>query len=217
MIVKERERGVAMIESAIFLPVLLLLMFGIIWAVQSSVQSERVQIAVRYSGLVSNQAAPYVGYSLYDLYNAAASPSVSTNCSAPTIDALNNTGSFPGPAAQPFWQPIGGTTNGNCTKGTALLQGGSLSTPMLLMQTTSSVSTQVQIPSYLQATLGNSQNLSAAQNFFDTPDLGTIMQCYGELRTAVAQSLADTSVGAVSAAAPLPDSNSTAPLAIGSC
>ena len=68
------QRGTAMIESAIFLPLFLLVLFGIIWAVQSSVQSERVQIAVRYDGFVSNEAAPYVGYSLYGLYLAAAAP-----------------------------------------------------------------------------------------------------------------------------------------------
>src|SRR5579872_2831353 len=53
------QRGTAMVESAIFMPLFLLILFGIIWAVQSSVQSERVQIAVRYGGFVSNEAAPY--------------------------------------------------------------------------------------------------------------------------------------------------------------
>ena len=209
------QRGTAMIESAIFLPLFLLVLFGIIWAVQSSVQSERVQIAVRYGGLVSNEAAPYVGYSLYGLYLAAASPSVNTACSAPVTDALTNSGAFPGPTAAPFWSPESNQTQGACTKGTAVLTGGALSSSLVFLSTQSSISTQVQVPTLLQPALNTAnQNLSANENFFDTPDLGTIMKCYSDLDTAVAQTLNDTALNVASAPAALPDNNPVNPLAV---
>jgi hypothetical protein len=209
------QRGTAMVESAIFLPLFLLILFGIIWAVQSSVQSERVQIAVRYGGLVSNEAAPYVGYSLYGLYLAAASPSVNTSCSYPTTDALTNSGAFPGPTSAPFWSPESGTTSGTCTKGTAVLTGGTLSSSIVFLSTTSNITTQVQVPTLLQPALNNAnQSLSASENFFDTPDLGTLMKCYTDLNTAVSQTLNNTSLGVTAAPPPLPDSNPINPLAV---
>lgn len=210
------QRGTAMVESAIFLPLFLLILFGIIWAVQSSVQSERVQIAVRYGGLVSNEAAPYVGYSLYGLYTQVAAPTIANSCSAPTTDALTNTGTFPGPASNPFWSPESGQTNGTCSKGQAVLTGGELSNSIVFLQTTSSITTQVSVPTPLQSTLGTAnQNLSATENFFDTPDLGTLLSCYTELDSAVKQSLADTPQGVTTPPTPLPDNNAVNPLIVG--
>ncbi len=199
-----RMRGVAMIESAIFLPLFLLLLYGVIWSVQSSVQNERVQIAVRYSGLVSNESAPYVGYSTYALYNAVRTPAVTTACTAPSGDALTNTNSFPGPTSPPFWSPAG-TTSGTCTKSTAVLSGGQLTSNVLFLQTTSNISTQITVPGPLQGSLGsNTQTLTASQNFFDTPDLSTLMACYSELDAAVAASLENQPQGAITAATPVP-------------
>lgn len=218
MQVRAGQRGVALVETAVCLPLFLIVMFGIIWAVQSSVQSERVQMAVRFSGLVSNQASPYVDYSLYALYNAATAPGVSTGCIAPTSDALTNTGTFPGPAAPSFFSPINGSTSGTCQKGTAQLSGGALTTPVLFLQTTSNISTQVTVPTFLAPVLAGNTALSASENFFDTPDLGTIMQCYTSLRSAVTASLEDQAQGAIMASAPLPDVNPTSALTInGGC
>jgi hypothetical protein len=204
-----------MIESAIFLPLFLLVLYGLIWAVQSSVQSERVQIAVRYAGLVSNEAAPYVGYSLYGLYLAANSASIDTSCSPPVTDALTNSGSFPGPASPPFWTPEIDNTTGTCSKGTAILSGGDLSSSLVFLQTNSGITTQVQVPTPLAPALStNNTTLSATENFFDTPDLGTLMACYADLDSAVSASIENAPQGASVAATPIPDSNPITPLAV---
>jgi hypothetical protein len=62
------QRGQAVVETVIFLPMFMFVLYGMIWAIQTAVQYERVESAVRYSGLVSQYTNPYSNYSLYALY-----------------------------------------------------------------------------------------------------------------------------------------------------
>src|SRR5581483_1638829 len=149
-----RQRGQTFVETAIVLPVFLLVLWGIIWAVQASVTNERVQMAVRYSGLVSNEGSPFVNYSLYALYNnlvGIASPP-SFTCVAPNTDALTNSNTYPGPTTLPMWNP--GTTNGTCSQAETSLQGGGLIQPQIFTHTLSSITTQTTIGGVLVAPLG---------------------------------------------------------------
>ncbi len=212
------QRGQATVETAVFLPAFLLILFGVIWTVQSSVMSERAQIAVRFSGLVSNEANPYTKYSLGALYDGLPDVAGAETyaCVAPTPDALENNpsnGYFPGPQSPPFFQPSG-TTTGTCTPGTAHLSGGTMSSPLLFVHTQSNITTGVAVPSYLQSVLGATQNITAAQNFFDGPDVQTILNCYADIGTAAEQSLEHEAINATSAATPLPDSPNTATLTL---
>jgi hypothetical protein len=216
------ERGQATIETAIFLPAFLLVLFGVIWTVQSSVISERAQIAVRFSGLVSDEANPYQQYSLGALYDGlpGIAPTEVYACVTPGPDALTNdptNGTFPGPRSPSFFQPTG-AVSGTCTPGPTHLSGGTMASPMLFVHTQSTVTTAVSVPSYLQSALGANQHLSATQNFFDGPNVQTILTCYAELGTAVEQSLQHTALNVSSPATPLPDSPNTAALTLsGSC
>jgi hypothetical protein len=212
------QRGQATVETAVFLPAFLLVLFGVIWTVQSSVLSERAQIAVRFSGLVSDEANPYKQYSLGALYDGL--PDVAGaetyTCVAPTPDALQNdpsNGYFPGPKSPPFFQPSG-TTSGTCTPGATHLSGGTMSSPMLFVHTQSNITTGVTVPGYLQSLLGTTQHLTASQNFFDGPDVRTILNCYSDLGSAVERSLEREAINASSAPTPLPDSPNTATLSL---
>ncbi len=219
---RHAERGQATLETAIFLPAFLLVLFGVIWTVQSSVINERAQVAVRFSGLVSDEANPYHQYSLGALYDGlpGIAPAEVYTCITPGPDALTNNptnGTFPGPQSPSFFQPTG-TVNGTCTPGPTHLSGGTMASPMLFVHTQSTVTTSVSVPSYLQSALGANQNLSATQNFFDGPDVQTILACYAELGTAVEQSLQHTRLNVSSPPTPLPESPNTAPLTLsGSC
>ena len=66
---RHKERGAALIESAIALPVALLTMYGVLYGTQLGTINERVQSAVRYTGVLATQSQPYHDYSLYMLYN----------------------------------------------------------------------------------------------------------------------------------------------------
>lgn len=189
------QRGQALVETAIFLPVFLLVLFGMMWVVQFSVLNERAQIGVRYSGLISNESSPYDGFSLYSIYNnvGGRTQSATTTCATPPPDAYSNdpsNGAFPGPTSQPFWQPTGPTT-GSCTEGRVPITDSSLTVPMLLVNTFSQTSTLKQTTTNLPTAISGlrTTTLSAQQNFVNTPDIASIMQCYPEIETAVNNSI----------------------------
>ncbi len=203
-----------------FLPLFLLVLFGIIWIVQISVLNERAQIAVRYSGLISNESSPYTAYSIYAVYNnvgALAQPSPSA-CATPGTDALmndNSNNAFPGPKSQPFWWPDGPNSTGACTAGAAALRGGSLTTPLLLTHTAATIATTKAIPLYIQGATGPFSNLGASQNFINTPDIATVFRCYPELKAATSASLVGEPASTGSGMTlPLPNTNPTTPLAL---
>lgn len=205
------QRGQALTETAAFLPLFLLLLFGMMWVIQFSVVNERAQISVRYSGLISNEASPYDGYSLYAIYNniGGLSQSATTTCATPPPDAFTNdpsNGAFPGPTSQPFWQPDQAST-GTCSTGRIELTGNSLLVPALLVNTYSTVTASKRVTDSLPAAIQGLQNntLNATQNFFNTPDIASLIQCYPQLQSALSASLvAETSASqATAATAPL--------------
>lgn len=215
------QRGQATLETALFVPLFLFVLFGVIWAVQSSVINERAQIAVRFSGLVSNEASPYSRYSLGALYDGV--PGIggteTYTCVAPTPDALQNdpaNGTFPGPKSPPFFQPLTSLTSGTCSQGETHLSGGTMTAPILFIHTSSSITSAIGVPSYLQSILTANQYLSASQNFFDTPDVRALLDCYSDLGSAVAASLEKTVQNTSVAPTPLPDMPNTTPLSLSS-
>lgn len=223
------QRGQAMIETAVFLPLFLLVLFGVIWAVQSSVQYERSEISVRFSGIISDEASPYQQYSLGALYDGLpgiAGAEVYT-CASPGPDALQNDPTnliFPGPKSPSFFRPLNGnSTVGTCTQGPAHLSGGALTQAQLFIHTQSSITPQISVPGFLQNFMGATQNLSATQNFFDGPDVQTLLACYNDNSTddlgmVVEDSLAHTTMNAIAAPTPLPDSPVTTALSLsGTC
>jgi hypothetical protein len=209
---KEGERGQAMIETAIFLPLFLLVMYGVWWVIQTTVLSERAQVAVRYSALVSNQADPYEQFSLYELYkNAGALQPVSATCIAPDNSAFTNSGAFPGPVTPSFWQPT--STTGLCTPATSSISGAGAN--VLFRSTQATVSATQAVPPLVSAAIGgNTDTVQAQETFVNTPDITTVMNCFPTFTSAITDSLDDNAPkGAAGIPAPLPLVNPPAALA----
>ncbi len=203
-------RGQAFVETMIFLPVFLLVLFGIIWIVQSSVVNERLQFAVRYSGLVSSQVSPYSAWSLYSLYENTEYPGSATNathaCSPPAINILSNAAPFPGPTSPPFWEPVS-TGVPNCTNNKVTMSGPSFVQPAIFYESISSLSAGTAVPAYLtyqNPPLTSPQFLSATQKFFTAPDMQLMLNCYSDLDQAVQQSLSGSGGSKVSPPTALP-------------
>jgi len=201
------RRGQALIETAIFLPVFLLILFGVIWVVQTSVINERLQLAVRYSGLISNAASPYSAWSLYSLYENSeyGSTTVATRtCYDPTSGILTDSSPLPGPSSAPFWQPAT-TSNASCTPKVVTQAGGTI--PSVFNNMVSTLSATTTVPSYLQTLAA--PNLTAEQKFFGAPDMKTMLSCYVDLQNAVEASFLGTG-GSSTVAPPLLSSTPTA-------
>src|ERR1700735_4951394 len=115
-----RQRGQALIETAIMLPIFLFTMYGIMYASNTGALWERAQLGVRYAGVLSAESNPYLDYSLYTLYNNLNGNSFvpTQSCFTPppqsvqggalttippsegTATSNSNTHAYPG-----FWQP----------------------------------------------------------------------------------------------------------------
>jgi hypothetical protein len=184
-----RARGQALIETAIALPVFLLAMFGVIWALQTGVLGERVELVARYGGMVSAEQNPYQQYSLYAAYSAASGFPLGTVCATPPPDLVQNSGPLAAPATatQPFWQPSStATAQAVCGK---TLAGTGLSAPMMLGRNAVTVSASSDVPTTLQPFAGTQTQRTATMNAFHSPDMATLVGCYSELQLAFEHSV----------------------------
>jgi Flp pilus assembly protein TadG len=213
---RQAQRGQALTETALVLPMFLLVLFGIEWSIQTSVIAERAQLAVRFSGLVSDQASQYTNYSLFSYYNASAAPGLS--CTDPTDNVLYQAGTLAtgpqytsGTVTPPFFYPAQPSVT-NCTPGVAVLSGGSLVTPLVFIHTLSQITSYTQAESVLQSTLPGFTSVLAQQNYLETPDVPHLLTCYPELQAALPESLDHTYLGVTAAATPIPQSAFTTPL-----
>jgi hypothetical protein len=185
-----RARGQALIETAIALPVFLLAMFGVIWALQTGVLGERVEMVARYGGMVSAEISPYQQYSLYAAYAAAAGSPLTNTCPTPPPALLEDGAPLASPATAtlPFWQPSAnsGTATASCGK---TLASGGLSAPMLLGRAQIQVNAATDVPAMLQPLSGAQSSRGAVLNAFQSPDMATLVGCYGELQSAFERSV----------------------------
>jgi hypothetical protein len=190
-VVTFRSRGQALLETAIALPVFLLVMFGVVWALQTGVLGERVEMAARYGGMVSAEINPYESYSLYAAYSAAAGTPLSAACTAPPPDLLKNGGPLAAPATQtlPFWQPAQDSATANAVCGHAIANGAGMSAPMLLSRSAITVNGASDAPAALQPLTGAQTTRGAVLNAFRSPDMATLVACYSELQTAFEHSI----------------------------
>jgi hypothetical protein len=189
------NRGQAYIETAIFLPLFLLILFGVIWIVQASVVEERLQFAVRYSGLISNTSSPYSAWSLYSLYENTLYPGTTQatrTCYAPQSGVLTNSSPFPGPTSAPFWRPAA-VPLATCSP--AHFADDSLTDePGLYNEMAPSMSASAAIPSFLR--LGaSSTTMTAQETFLGAPDFTTMTTCYATWAQNITNSLGNEALG----------------------
>jgi hypothetical protein len=195
---RHAQRGQAIFETVIFLPMFLLALFGMIWAVQAAVQYERSESAVRYAGLVSQVANPYADYSFYSLYTQIGSSAIPTiTCVQPLTDPLSDaapTYTSPQTTTQspPFWTPasaIPGCAGPNSAGIVGIQAGTGLDQDVLFSQQYPSIISQVSVPSALQSTLGTLSSANSSERFFRPVGIDVILACYSTLNTQIDKSL----------------------------
>ncbi len=169
------SRGQALFETAAMMPLFLLGLFGIFFAVRASALSERTQIGVRYGGLVHALDNPYLSYSIYSVYSTIdGTPPVDPNadCAAAQISELTA-------SRARFWQPVGAPLT-FCSGAVTGVPVPSSNGSVLLENDFIGLEASAQIQgSFLQAAFRGqtSATTSASQNFFRSPDVGRLMSC----------------------------------------
>jgi hypothetical protein len=172
-----RSRGQALFETAIAMPLFLIGLFGVMWAMKDASLSARAQLAVRYGGMVNSLQQPYTAYSLYAMYA--------------TIDNVvppANTTCYAGNGAQltagyaPFWLPNSSAALITpCVSAITIVSSPETYTqPVILRDNYSSITATTPVNGYISAAaLHNATTTSvrAAENFFRSPDVGTMLTC----------------------------------------
>jgi hypothetical protein len=123
---RHAQRGQTLVETALFLPLLLLALFGIIYFSQYGVLQERSLTGARFASLISNGGTT-TGFTLESLYHElhregtdqtdpgfpAASKSCAANAATDGQNALTQSETMPGggvgPTAPPYFQPDAGS------------------------------------------------------------------------------------------------------------
>ena len=180
-----RSRGQAMVETALALPLFVLAMLGVLWALKAGVLGERVQLLARYAGTVTAQSNPYDSYSFYATYQAAAGKPLTPKCLAPTDALLSGEGPIQAPAAPTpkFWQPVSDAV-------ATPVCGRAIAGNALVVHSKFTINAASDVPGTLQSVMGSALNWNATLNQLQPPDMGTLVTCYPELQNAFESSAA---------------------------
>jgi hypothetical protein len=209
-----RDRGQAVYETTIAMPLFLLGLWGVIWAMKEASLSARVQLAVRHGGMVSSLSQPYESFSLYSMYATIdnAAPSAVATCYAG--DASQLTSGY-APFYQPAASPAPAPLVSPCASSVSLITGPeTYSAPIILRNDYASITAAAPVNGYLSDTALSglsATTVRAAENFFRAPDVGTVLSC-SELGPAIKASLegaTDTTTSGTAVASPLPTTVTT--------
>lgn len=202
MSVKRGPRGQALLELAIALPVVLLALFGIIYVSRLGVVDERTQLALRYGGIASFQTGTSA-YSAANIYANLNPSSIPQPCPTPATSVYSDSAPFPGPSSAPFWQPDAQSTATPCTPAIYGFGGAQFLASHYVSATTLAVSASVDVPSYLQNLIGNSQSVSTSASFVHPAFPGIIMYCSTEVANRVYDAI--TASGTATFPTPIPN------------
>lgn len=182
------SRGQTVAEGAIALPLVLLVVFAIMYVAKLGVVTERSEIALRYgafSMFESGAQSVYSTASIYNFYN-----NTSPTCAAPSAAAFSNSAPFPGPATAKFWQPdVTPTTS--CTVAPWGFGGAQFMATHYFEQSQISVSAGVNVPAFLQPALGGQTQeiVTTTASMTHPVDPSMVLYCSTEVRARVSDAL----------------------------
>lgn len=182
------SRGQTIVEGAIAVPVILLVLFAIMYVARLGVVTERAEIALRYGAISmfeSGSQSVYSAGSIYNFYN-----NTSPTCAAPSTAAFSNSAPFPGPTSAPFWQPDS-TPATSCAVQPWGFGGAQFMATHYFEQSKITVSAGVNVPAFLQKALGGqTQSLASTTASMTHPvDPSMILWCSTEVRQRVSDAL----------------------------
>ena len=170
---QNHSRGQAVVETAIAMPLIVLALFAVIWAMKDASLSARAQQAVRYGGMIDSLQQPYVAYSLYTIYATIDNvvPAANSAC-------YNGDGTQLSSGYAPFWLPTSSAALVTpCATAISIVTGPETYTqPVILRNNYSSLkATTTAATTVLHGE--TTTTVRGAENFFRSPDVGTMLTC----------------------------------------
>jgi outer membrane biosynthesis protein TonB len=199
---KQTQRGQALVETALALPLVLLSLYTLFWAAKFAIVSERLESDKRYAQHVVNSQNIYTNYSVVTLYDSISqNPNIKPVCAAPPPELMtgqdivtNNSIPFP---RQGMWHTNAAATNSECdaTRPQFLLAKNNYDRDLVLEVPRTHFSTLVNPPYSASVLFPNSSHsfILAAQSvdLYQAGSTRTTLLCYPQLGNAVAASLRD--------------------------
>jgi len=200
------ESGQALTETALFLPLATLGLFGLLYFTRVGILQERAQYAVRYSSEVAAQTAGLQAMytALYvATQNGGAMPQPQgADCSAGIASAAtaallgNEAGPLPVATAQPYFRSDS-TLVASCAEGTATLKNSG--NPFIAMQyamtTTTAISGSISAPGFLRALLPANFAVAAQRSVLAPAPPAVILYCSPKITPGVTSALGPTYAG----------------------
>ena len=182
---RSASRGQSLVETILFMPIVLLVLFGTVYASQYGVLAERSQLAVRYGGLIGSSSI----YSAATIYNFLAQPSGSLPaCPPPPSGVLTDAAPLPGPVSAPYWQPSG--VQSSCAPIAHSAGGAQFLASHIFAASQDSVSASLPVFGYLQKMIGTaSVSVGASESFAHAADPSAILYCSQEVHDRVQQAV----------------------------
>jgi hypothetical protein len=184
----EYQRGQSVLETALFVPLFLITLFGIFLVVTQGSMSERVQLGVRNGGSIFVPSNPYLSFSSYNLYSSIdgvdpADPNANCNGALPDTSLLSA-------QRKTFWKPasVASAPAATCVfnRGIVPIAG----TYFPLQSDYLSLSVQTSVNPYIVNKLvpGSLVGVRASYNFLRPASIGELLQS-SSLGTAIKNSI----------------------------
>jgi len=183
------ERGQALLETAIFLPVALTVLFAIIYFSRFGVLAGRAESAARYGALIAYNSTP--AYSAADIYTAIATGGTAlapcpANVVPDTIAAVSGQYGAGGATPSPYWRPDAAATTA-CTHTVIGYGGPAWAALQRVTNTRQAVAAGVVAPPFLCGVVGGGiNNASASLGYVRSDPPSVIMYCVGGAEVAAA-------------------------------
>jgi hypothetical protein len=201
------ERGQTLVETALFLPLVLLVLFGTIYVGHLGVVGDRAQLAIRYGGITNFASTSSGIYNNSAIYTAAQNPTLPASCPTPAAFALYDAAPLPGPTTPPYWQPK--SVAGTCTPAAYRIGGAQFLASHFFAASNESLTATVDPPLFLEHlnVVGAGQVATAAIAFVHPADPSTILYCSSEVDTRVVAALMAPTTTVTPPPSPLPTPN----------
>jgi hypothetical protein len=179
------SRGQALLESTFMLPILILLVFGIVYFSNLGMVNVRAQLAVRYGALVLFAPNNTAVYTAADIYSGASQQNNVCGSAVPPVGVFYNASPYPGPTTDPYWVPAADPAPaGTCGLKAINLPGANF-LALWLTAANMQVTAKSQMPAYLAGIPGLNPSVTASLPLFKASWPTAIIACTDKMAPTV--------------------------------